>query len=161
MSLNNISLQPQLLANLYESSLLERVVVTSLQQSIKFLGKNEKKILILVSKDNVAFIEDEELNFLSSILLACKLSLADVAVINLKNFGDIKYHFLIDQLKSKKIIMFDVEAQAIDLPFNFPKFQLQQFDQATYLSAPSLKEIQKEKTLKTELWTCLKNLFGL
>jgi len=161
MSLNNISLQPQLLANLYESSLLERVVVPSLQQSIKFLGKNEKKILILVSKDNVAFIEDEELNFLSSILLACKLSLADVAVINLKNFGDIKYHFLIDQLKSKKIIMFDVEAQAIDLPFNFPKFQLQQFDQATYLSAPPLKEIQKEKALKTELWICLKNLFGI
>jgi hypothetical protein len=54
-----------------------------------------------------------------------------------------------------------VEAQTIDLPFNFPKFQLQQFDQAVYLSAPSLKEIQKEKALKTELWNCLKNLFGL
>ena len=161
MSLNNISLQPQLIADLYESSLIERATLPSLQQSIKFFGKNEKNVLILVSKDKVAYLEEEELNFLSSILLACKLSQADVALINLKNFGDTNYHFLIDQLKSKKIILFDVEAQTIDLPFNFPKFQLQQFDQATYLSAPSLKEIQKEKTLKTELWTCLKNLFGL
>jgi hypothetical protein len=87
--------------------------------------------------------------------------LSDVAVINLKNFGNTSYHFLIDQLKSKKIILFDVEAQTIDLPFNFPNFQLQQFDQVVYLSVPSLKEIQKEKPLKTELWNCLKNLFGL
>jgi hypothetical protein len=161
MSLNNISLPAQLIADLYEFSLIEREPALSTPEAIKFLGKNEKKILILVSKDNVAFVEDEELDFLSSILLACKLSLTDVAVINLKNFGDTDYHYLIDQLKTKKIILFDVEAQTIDLPFNFPKFQLQQFDQAVYLSAPSLKEIQKEKTLKTELWNCLKNLFGL
>ena len=161
MSLNNISLPAQLIADLYEFSLVDKEPVSNTPPPIKFLGKNEKKILILVSKDNVAFIEDEELDFLSSILLACKLSLTDVAVINLKNFGDTNYHYLIDQLKTKKIILFDVEAQTIDLPFNFPKFQLQQFDQAVYLSAPSLKEIQKEKTLKTELWNCLKNLFGL
>jgi hypothetical protein len=161
MSLNNISLPAQLIADLYESSLIERAPTPNATESIKFLGKNEKKILILVSKDNVAFLENEELDFLSSVLLACKLSLTDVAVINLKNFGDTNYHYLIDQLKTKKIILFDVEAQTIDLPFNFPKFQLQQFDQAIYLSAPSLKEIQKEKTLKTELWNCLKNLFGL
>jgi hypothetical protein len=161
MSLNNISLPAQLIADLYDSSLIEEIALSNSPEPIKFLGKNEKKILILVSKDNVAFIEDDELDFLSSILIACKLSLSDVAVINLKNFGNTSYHFLIDQLKSKKIILFDVEAQTIDLPFNFPKFQLQQFDQAIYLSAPSLKEIQKEKTLKTELWNCLKNLFGL
>ena len=161
MSLNNISLPAQLIADLYEFSLIEREPILNTPPPIKFLGKNEKKILILVSKDNIAFVEEEELDFLSSILLACKLSLADVAVINLKSFGDTNYLFLIDQLKTKKIILFDVEAQTIDLPFNFPKFQLQQFDQAVYLSAPSLKEIQKEKTLKTELWNCLKNLFGL
>ena len=69
MSLNNISLPAQLIADLYEFSLIEREPALSTPQPIKFLGKNEKKILILVSKDNIAFVEDEELDFLSSILL--------------------------------------------------------------------------------------------
>ena len=55
--------------------------------------------------------------------------------------------------------MFDVASDAIDLPFNYPYFQVQQFDQCTYLSAPGLKSIETDKTLKTQLWSCLKKLF--
>ncbi len=159
MSLNNISLPARLIADLYPSSLIEKVSPADIPEAIKFLGNNKKNILVLVSKGNIAFIEDHELNFLSSILGACKLSLADVAIVNLNSLNFLDYRTIINQLQSKTVVMFDVASEAIDLPFNFPYFQLQQFDQCTYLCAPGLKTIATDKTLKTQLWGCLKNLF--
>ena len=161
MSLNNISLPARLIAELYPSSLIDQLTPANIPETTKFLGNNKKNILVLVSKGNVAFLEDNELNFLSSILVACKLSLADVAIINLNILNVIDYRSTVKQLKSKTILMFDVASEAIDLPFNFPYFQLQQFDQCTYLSAPDLKSIETDKTLKTQLWSCLKNLFRI
>jgi DNA polymerase III psi subunit len=163
MSLNNISLSPQLLTDLYSNVIIESQPAQKPEkQPYKFLGSNKKNILLLVSKENVAFLEDEELNFLSTILTACKLSIADVAVINIKTIPvKTSYKSLTSQLKSKMVLLFNVDALTIDLPFNFPHFQLQQFDQITYLSAPALKEMEENKTTKTQLWNCLKNAFRL
>lgn len=168
MSLNNISLTPQLLADLYSNVIIESQTTSIKQEAsekkeaLKFLGNNKKNILILVSKENVAFLEETELNFLSSILMACKLSIADVAIVNLKNVSsDAHYQTLTDELKTKTVLLFDVNTETIDLPFKFPHFQLQQFDKCIYLSAPSLKEIEDTKTLKTQLWNCLKKIFSL
>lgn len=161
MSLNNLSLTPQLIADLFSDSLIENFRPSTIEQTVKFLGKNEKNILILVSEEEVAFLADNELNFLSTVLGACKLSVADIAIVNLYHVGSLNYRDFIKQLNAKKVLLFDVEAQTIDLPFNFPHFQIQQFDQCTYLSAPALKNIETDKALKTQLWNCLKKLFGL
>ena len=161
MSLNNLSLTPQLIADLFSDSLIENFRPSTIEQTVKFLGKNEKNILILVSEEEVAFLADNELNFLSTVLGACKLSVADIAIVNLYHVGSLNYRDFIKQLNAKKVLLFDVEAQTIDLPFNFPHFQIQQFDQCTYLSAPALKNIETDKALKTQLWYCLKKLFGL
>jgi len=159
MSLNNISLSPRLIAALYPASLIEQLIPIHIPDTIKFLGNNKKNILILVSKDNITFLENDELDFLSSIMVACKLSLADVAIININSLAVTNYRSIISQLKSKTVLMFDVASDGIDLPFNYPYFQVQQFDQCTYLSAPDLKSIETDKTLKTQLWSCLKKLF--
>jgi hypothetical protein len=162
MSLNNILLTPKLVADLFPDCLIDDQTSSSPKKSLKFLGNNQKNILIVVSGDNVAFMEEEDLNFLSSILVACKLNLADVAIVNLKNAPlNISYQELINEFKSKTILLFDVNARVIDLPFNFPYFQTQQFNQCTFLSAPSLNQILGNKALKTQLWNCLKNIFGL
>jgi len=163
MSLNNIQLNPVLLADLYPHSLVETSITTNTPtKSIKFLGNNKKNILLIVSKDNVAYLEDEELSFLSNILGACKLSLADIAIVNEKRLPEeTTYIDLIKELNSRSVLLFDVPSQSIDLPFNFPQFQIQVFDQRSYLSAPSLKEIESDKSLKAALWGCLKNLFSL
>lgn len=161
MSLNKIPLSARLIADLYPVALIEQLTQTDLPETIKFLGNNQKNILVLVSKADIAFLEDNELDFLSSILVACKLSLADVAIVNINTLSVANYRFLISQLKSKTLLMFDVPSDAIDLPFNYPFFQVQKFDQCTYLSAPDLKSIELDKTLKTQLWNCLKKLFGI
>ena len=161
MSLNKIPLSARLIADLFPGSLIEQLIPTGIPETIKFLGNNRKNILVLVSKNNVSFLEDDELDFLSSVLSACKLSLADVSIVNIKTPSVANYQFIINQLKSKTIIMFDISSDAIDLPFNYPYFQVQLFDQCTYLSAPDLKSIEGDKTLKTQLWNCLKKLFGI
>ena len=161
MSLNKIHLSVQLIANLYPASLIERPTPADNSETIKFLGNNKQNILVLVSKEKIAFLEDNELDFLSSILVACKLSLADVAIVNVKTLGVTNYRSLINQLKSKTLLMFDVASDVIDLPFNYPDFQVQQFDQCAYLSAPDLKSIERDKILKTQLWNCLKKILGI
>lgn len=162
MSLNNIQLHPQQLANLYADVLIDAPAAVSKKESFKFFGKNKRNILLLVAKSNVAFLEEGELNFLSNVLAACKLSIADCAIVNLCALdGSPTCQSLVSFFESRSVILFDVTPESIDLPFNFPHFQLQQFSSSVYLSAPSLKELESEKALKAKLWNCLKNLFGL
>ena len=86
MSLNNIQLSSQLLASLYPDVIIETVEKKQVKEpAFKFLGNNKKSLLILVSKEETPFLEDAELNFLSSVLAACKFSLADVAIVNMQN----------------------------------------------------------------------------
>lgn len=161
MSLNNIQLQPQLMADLYKHSLLQSST-TSVPDSavVKYLGKNLKNTLVIVQQPLVPFLKDEELAFLTNILSACKLSLADIAILNCNG---LPVETLQNEIESnaKTIILFGIDPLSIGLPINFPFFQLQQFNNRMYLYSPSLEEIENDKTLKMKLWNALKNLFGI
>lgn len=180
MSLNNIQLHPQLLTGLYSHSLIEKdvhaaqtgniqpaqreqpVVEASAagKKQISFLGNNRRHISLLVSGAGTEQIQEEELQFLLSILAACKLQLDDVALINLQQ-QPLTYAQLQESLQSRQVILFGIEPLQIDLPMNFPQFQLQSFRECTYLAAPPLKEIEQDKAIKTKLWSSLRTLFGL
>jgi hypothetical protein len=162
MSLNKIELKPQLLADLYSNTLVEGTTnYVPEPHPEKYLGKNHKKILVIVSHDSLTFLPDTELSFLITILSACKLSLADIAIINKDNMNISDLPETIRQLEANKILLFGTEPLAIGLPINFPQFQLQQFDKRTYLYSPPLSEIEIDKAFKSRLWSCLKNLFSL
>jgi hypothetical protein len=106
-------------------------------------------------------LSDEELPFLTNILSACKLSLADVAIVNIHSLEEKEIEKTIEPLEPKTVLLFGITPLTIDLPINFPQFQLQQFNKRTYLYSPGLQELANDKTLKLQLWNCLKNLFGL
>ena len=170
MSLNNIQLQPYLLADLYPNVLIETNSTSipvsppeakSEAKPFKYLGKNEKKILIMVANAEVPFLPDTELSLLTNILSACKLSLADIAIINSYNIEHTELQNSVQQLEAKSVILFGIDPLSIGLPLNFPQFQLQQFDKRIYLYSPALSELEQDKSLKTRLWICLKELFGL
>jgi hypothetical protein len=161
MNLNTIQLSPQLLAGLYSETLLETVATTVPEKKRwNYLGSNDKRILIVVSHLSVPFLPDDELNFLTSILAACKLSMGDVAIINFQKTDNSELPDLIDQ-ESKTVLLLGIGPAAIGLPINFPPFQLQSFNKRVYLHAPSLSEIEKDKKLKKQLWDSLKKLFDL
>ena len=175
MSLNDIQLKPQLISDLYTSVLIETnardvptppIIAKKEEQNspsvkdVNFLGKNEKGILILVAKPDAAYLPDDELSFLTTILSACQLSLADVAILNCKN-TDIELEKVQQQLGIRHILLFDVSPLQAGLPINFPHFQIQQFNHRTYLSSPALSLVEKDVTIKRQLWPSLKKMFSI
>ena len=57
MSLNNIQLKSNLLADLYKDSLVETNTKTMpAKRQVKYLGNNQKKVLVIVSHDSVPFL---------------------------------------------------------------------------------------------------------
>lgn len=161
MSLNDIQLKPNMLADLYNQTLVQ-TSATSVPESkqVKYLGNNQKNILVIVSHEKIPFLPDYELHFLTNILAACKLSMADIAIINQQHCTEDEVKRLV-QLQAKTILLFGTEPLSIGLPINFPSFQVQHFDKRTYLHAPSLSEIENDKGLKTKLWNSLKTMFQI
>lgn len=162
MSLNNIQLKSSMLADLYRDSLVETESKTSspAPKQLKYLGNNQKYIIVVVSHESVPFLPDEELNFLSTVLAACKLSIADIGILNAYNAEEPELQNIINT-EGNKVLLFGIQPLAIGLPINFPAFQLQPFNNRTYLYAPALSQIENDKVLKGKLWISLKTMFGI
>ncbi|MES2429612.1 MAG: hypothetical protein V4556_01670 [Bacteroidota bacterium] len=166
MSLNNIELDAGTLYGLYKNSIIESIQKSpkkglSAKISLSFLGNNSKRIAIVVSSDQAMHLPDEELNFLLGILSACKLSMDDVAIINLKKNNGTTYQLITSELKAGTVLLFGVTATQIEMPIEFPHYQLQKFNNQLYLSAPLLHKLQNDKAEKIMLWNCLKQVFSI
>lgn len=181
MGINNIDLPAIVVEQLYNSLLVDEKVATNkksslsapakiqttiadesnLEQEWKSLGSNKKKILIIVKSEEAFHLPDNQLTFLTGILTACNLSLADVAIVNTNNHPDVSYKELTTFFYSKVVLLFDIEPSAFRLPMSFPFYQIQAFAGNSFLYSPSLKELENDKIEKSKLWICLKRLFNL
>lgn len=178
MDLNHIKLPVTVIKELYGSVLVEPVEKPVITQNSKkaeasektnpgkapewkFLGTNNKKILIVVNNPDAVFMSDNDLNFLTGVLGACQLTLADVAIVNRHPYPDAGFKELSVFFKSRIVLLFGTEPAAFGLPINFPPYQLQAFADNTFLFAPSLEEIEKDRLEKSKLWVSLKRLFNV
>jgi hypothetical protein len=166
MSLDNIQLTPFLLQELFKKSLIELDASESHEErssasSFTILGNNRKRIIILVADDETLYLPDEQLNFLLGILSACGLTMEDVAIVNTKKNRNLTYKAIELELKGESIILFGVSHAQINLPIEFPHYQVQSFNNQTYLAAPMLHGVQDNKAEKTKLWNCLKQIFAI
>lgn len=172
MSINDVELTSGLLAELYPVSLVQPagaepvsnpkpVAATAAPAAEKkALGENQKQILVVVSYAEVPFLPDTAFELLSSMLTACKLSVADVAIVNI--YGkEPDYKTWMEEFSSRIVLLFNIEPVQFGLPINFPQFQLQPFNQASFLYAPSLDELDSDKVLKSKLWVSLRRLFNI
>lgn len=164
MPLDNIKLTPFLLQGLFKNSLIE---IESIQLKVQIqpiatfniLGNNLKRVAIIVEDADMLHLGDDQLNFLSGVLSACKLTMEDVAIINIAHNKTATYKTIEQELKAEKIILFGVKPSQIDLPIAFPPYQIQQYNKQTYIAASLLIEIQLDKAEKIKLWNCLKQIF--
>ena len=186
MGLDNIKLSPFLMKELYENNLLENektqsrisieekakdIASTSFTnktnieiseaEKIKYLGKNEKYILLLVNRETHAFLDDEALNFLMSILNACKLSMQDVALVNVHNDENAIFEKLNNQFNPINIVFFDTAPHLLNFPIKIPLYKIQKYNNQQYLCAASLASLSQNKEEKKQLWGCLKDMFGM
>src|SRR5450432_3958085 len=164
MTLKNIILAPAVLAKLYKYSLVELKANEKKPvppgADITFLGGNNKHILLLVNNVDAAFLPGDDLTFLSGILSACKLSMQDIAIVNLHKSKASNYNNVPGILKAEIIIVSGVELSILELPFKIPLFQLQQYKMKKYVAVPSLNTIQHDMDAKKKLWEILKVLFA-
>lgn len=177
MSLNEMSLPPYLVTQLYPSSLVEQekekpsptaassalAASTAPEPAIewKSLGSNQKGVLVAVNYENSTHLPDPQLEFLMQLLKACQLSLNDVALINMSNYSQIAHTSILTQFNSKVVLLFGITVQDWGFPFQTPAYQVQSFSGYTVMHAPALHDLQNDKPAKGLLWTALKNIFSL
>lgn len=129
-----------------------------------YLGENKKQVTIVVNQSTVAFLTDDQFTLLTGVLKACKLNMADVAIVNLANSAK-NFTQLHQTLNTRFLLLFDVATSAIDLPFSIPVYQLQSYDQCQILQASSLNTMLGEETAardeKMKLWNGLRKMFSL
>jgi hypothetical protein len=163
MSLENIRLSPLSIQNLYQQSLVliqkDKKKAKATSPAIKHLGSNEKNITILIYNEEAAFLTDNELDFLSKILSACKLTLADVAIINVHKEKDLDHEKINNAFAPERLLLFGLEPIAIKLPFQIPNFQVQKHNSQVYITAPTLSILESDKELKKRLWVCFQQIF--
>ncbi len=162
MSLNNLSLPPHLLADLYHHSLVEDTARAMPQKPpVPSLGKGGRGILIVVNKPEAPYLPDGELDFLTKVLAACQLSLADVAIVNWQKAPHHDAGAMLEQFGATAVILFDTDPSPFGLPPDLPAYTVQTAGSKTYVCAPALQQIEKTKEAKGQLWVALKQLFGL
>ena len=159
------------LADLYSKSLVfiddeikQQTEKNSVQNTNTYLGNYVKKIIVLVNNADNSYINDADLNFLSGILKACQLNLADIALINFNN-NPVSFLYLKKEMKVEFLLSFGVTALQIELPFDMPLYQVQHYDNCQIVITPSLtalnQQTQESKTEKTKLWKSLQKMFSL
>ena len=172
MSLNTIKFNTSDIALLFKNSLIEVSPVNEIVPPVssrvepistdwKFLGENKKKTIIVVNYDSAEIIPDKRLAFLTKLLAACNLNLADVAILNFHNYKSSDFDNILAHFKPKVVILFDTDPGEFGMPMVFPQFQVQGYKDAVFVSSPSLEIIEPDKTLKGSLWVCLKKIFNL
>jgi hypothetical protein len=166
MSLDNIQLPPFTLQELFKTSLVGEDTIqtgnaSTQKTALSILGNNKRHIAIIVDNNEAAYLPDEQLNFLLGILSACKLTMNDVAIINIQKNKSLSYTILSKELNAEKVFLFGVETSQIGLPMQFPHYQVQHYNKQVYLSSPSFSILQNDKIEKTKLWLCLKQIFSI
>ena len=172
MSLNTIKFEPTDIASLYKNSLVEinakqqlspqtNTIAEPVVTGWKYLGENKKKTLVVVRNADAVHIPDKQLSFLTKLLAACNLNLADVAILNFQDHNSSEFNEFLNFFKPRIVLLFDVEPGEFGLPMIFPQFQVQGYKDAMFVSSPSLDLIEPDKSLKGKLWVCLKKIFNL
>lgn len=174
MSFHEIKLPPFIITDLYSNVLIETEdnakpkeeinTKKDAASSIKILGENRKNISIIVSDSTAVHLSDEKLELITKLLSACKLTLADVAIIN--NFNkSIVFKQIQEQLKPNYILLFGINEKQFELPLIFPEYRIQMHNNCQMLIASDLDKMigntDEVRMEKSKLWLSLKQMFGV
>ena len=172
MGLNDISFTASLIADFYKNNLIETSNTkipkhkpgnTSGNKDIQYLGKNAKGVCVLVDYANEVYLPDEQLNFLTTILQACKLNLGDVAIIN-RNREKISFDELRKQVRCNYLLIFGGDILDVGLK-EISLFSIQNINDCTIVYSCAAEKLNNNdadsKLLKSKLWQCLKQLFNV
>jgi hypothetical protein len=128
--------------------------------AIASLGGNTQQVLLLVNDTEATHIEAEALETITKILGACKLTLADVAIVNVYQ-KEISWAGLKTQFNPRQCLLLGVSPEAAGLPMVFPPYHPHQYDACQFVLSVSAQALAQDNLQKSKLWLCLKTLFQL
>ncbi len=133
-------------------------------RQIKYLGEHLKQVTIIVKDELAVYLNENDLTLLSSILSACKLTLADIALINVAQ-QKLSLHEILNVLPSKLVMIFDVSSTTLKIKLPTTLYKSIQLGATYLLFSNSLSLMQggdqSAKLEKGKLWAILKSLFQL
>ncbi len=131
---------------------------------IKFLGEHQKKILVLVQDPDAVHLNERAFDLLTSILYACKLTIADIALINLAN-KNFSLHQILTKVPSDFVLVFDINPTQLKIKLPTKLYTPILLGETHLLFSNNLSQMQgidqASKIEKTKLWTALKIIFKL
>lgn len=130
---------------------------------IQFLGKNNRKFVVLVHYPDQLHLPDDAFEFLSNVLKACQLNAADVAIVNQAS-QSARLPDIQAQLSPTFLICFGNNAKPGDLPA-INQLVPGNLGNMKYMLAPELDVLKQNseaiKPLKKQLWEGLKQMLQI
>lgn len=188
MSAEKTILSNAVLANLYKDSLVvidhrPQITPTTIESAtpkakskaatepetkwegpIKSLGEHTKKITVIVNDPNSVHLNEMDFILLTSILNACRLTIADIALINLGK-QPVGLHQILQEYPSTLVLSFAVDATALKVKLPNTLYKVSQLGDSHILFSNALSTMQgtgiEAKQEKAKLWTVLKKIFEL
>ncbi|MBU3714903.1 MAG: hypothetical protein FGM46_08135 [Ferruginibacter sp.] len=166
MSLDDFQLPMALIPGLYQNCFVDIGNADSVQTKPETnervtLGKNEKKILLMVNDSESLHLNEKDFQFLSGILNACKLNMNDVALLNANNYKKTDFTSIKAFLNPLFLIVFGLTNQYCKPNIESDNYEVRLMDNFSFLSTPSLRLISENTEEKKMLWSALKKLFAI
>ena len=170
-----IKLPDFIIADLYKDSLvvlneeaatpMEEPGIAAINEDEKpfYFGDNTQHICILLNNATHEFTDDASLQLLSNLLAALNYTLSDAAIIN-HHRTPVIYPQISEVLQPRVCLLFGITTQVLQLPFMIPNYQLQRYEDCTFIQACAIEGMKDNddnaKAEKRKLWTCLKTVFN-
>lgn len=162
MDLNNVDLSSKQINDLYKDSIVtidsEFSASNQSPSELHLKGKFNQKILWVVDEADYPFLSDEDFQFLTQILNACKRNLDDIALLNI-NKETLHPSQLQEQIKPVIVIASGLAPER--KLFQVPDYTLSKQDAFQFLATDSLSQIRNNQSIKQQLWKGLKQLFEI
>jgi hypothetical protein len=168
MDLNGLQFTQEQLAELYTDALVvtdggmpstsSKKTSAPAKPGINFKGQNKKGVLWLVHEPAHTFLDDDDFEFLSQIVGACKMNMDDIALVNLAHVEQ-SVTEVVEALKPSIVLLCGIEYQ--QLPFKLDEYILYPHANRNYFLADRLQDLRNDKAKKSKLWLALKAMFSL
>lgn len=123
----------------------------------KYLGKNEKSILILVNDAQNPVSTPQGTELLRKLVLSINLKNADFALVNYSVYTTAKFEHLHSFFSCKLVISFGVSAPTLGLGQQL-LHQLNELNEVRMIFTHNLHDLDTDLNAKKSLWSTLKNL---
>ncbi len=124
------------------------------ETTFNYLGENNKYFLILVNDEQHKTLNKNDLELLLKILLAKKLELRDVAILNLHQHQNISFEMLRAFFSNNRLLLFGINPAAIGLE-QLSANQVITKEKTKILATYGLPELSNDKAKKAALWAVL------